>query len=147
MIIKSGTSIPGYGSGKAFRLCCGQVAGAPVLDIDEAFEAEQERLAALSGENDIFSAHLEILEDPMLRDAIDEHMEGGKSPLEAVASACEEIVSMFSSIEDEYLRSRVDDVKDVCRNLECRLAGNTSDAFDIPDGSVVVAEEVFPSDT
>lgn len=147
MIIKSGASISGYGSGKAFRLCRGNVTGTHVMSIDDAFDAERERLSALSGESDIFQAHLEILEDPMLRDSVEEHISGGESPLEAVASACSDIVSMFSSIDDEYLRARVDDVKDVCRNLECRLAGKSSGVLDIPDGAVVVADEVFPSDT
>lgn len=147
MIIKSVASTSGYGSGKAFRLCRGNSAGEHVMSIDEAFKAERERLKALSVDNDIFAAHLEILDDPMLSDAIEEHLAGGENPLEAVASACDDIVSMFSSIDDEYLRARVDDVKDVCRNLESRLAGNSSGSLDIPEGSVVVADEVFPSDT
>ena len=147
MIIKSGASTSGYGSGKAFKLCRESASGVHVISIDEAFKAERERLSALSGENDIFAAHLEILEDPMLIDAIEEHTAGGENPLDAVASACDDLVSMFSSIDDEYLRSRVDDVKDVCRNLESRLAGNTTGAFDIPEGAVVVADEIFPSDT
>ena len=83
----------------------------------------------------------------MLRDAIEEHTAGGEDPLDAVASACDDIVSMFSSIDDEYLRSRVDDVKDVCNNLESRLAGNSSGSLNIPKGAVVVADELFPSDT
>ena len=147
MIIKSGASTPGYGSGRAFRLCREDSAGTHVMSIDEAFEVERERLSALSGENEIFAAHLEILEDPMLRDAIEEHTAGGENPLEAVSSACEDIVSMFSSIDDEYLRSRMDDVKDVCSNLESRLAGVSSGPIDIPEGAVVVADEIFPSDT
>ena len=147
MIIKSVASTSGYGSGKAFRLCRGNSAGAHVMSIDEAFKAERERLKALSVDNDIFAAHLEILDDPTLSDAIEEHLAGGENPLEAVASACDDIVSMFSSIDDEYLRARVDDVKDVCRNIESRLAGNFSGSLDIPEGSVVVADEIFPSDT
>ena len=147
MIIKSVASTSGYGSGKAFWLYRGNSAGTHVMSIDEAFEAERERLKALSVDNDIFAAHLEILDDPMLSDAIEEHLAGGENPLEAVASACDDIVSMFSSIDDEYLRARVDDVKDVCRNLESRLAGNSSGSLDIPEGSVVVADEIFPSDT
>lgn len=147
MIIKSVASTSGYGSGKAFRLCRGNDTGAHVMTVSEAFELERERLSALSKDNDIFSAHLEILEDPELSDAVEEHMAGGKSPLDAVSSACDDIVAMFSSIDDEYLRSRVDDVRDVCRNLESRLAGHSSGTLDIPDGSVVVADEIFPSDT
>ncbi len=147
MIIKSVASTSGYGSGKAFRLCRKDAAGTHVMSIDEAFKAERERLSVLSVENDIFAAHLEILDDPTLSDAIEEHLAGGEDPLEAVASACDDIVSMFSSIDDEYLRARVDDVKDVCRNLESRLAGNSSGSLDIPEGSVVVADEIFPSDT
>ena len=147
MILKSGASTSGYGSGKAFRLCRENATGALVMNINEAFEVERERLSVLSRDNDIFSAHLEILDDPVLSDAIEEHIAGGENPLDAVASACDDIVSMFSSIDDEYLRSRVDDVKDVCRNLESRLAGNSSASLDIPDGAVVVADEIFPSDT
>ena len=55
---------------------------------------------------------------------------------------------MFNEIDDEYLRARVDDVRDVFGRLIAALTGSSDNPFkDIPDGSVIVAKELLPSDT
>ena len=48
----------------------------------------------------------------------------------------------------EYLRARVDDVRDVFGRLIAALTGSSDNPFkDILDGSVIVAKELLPSDT
>ena len=119
--------------------------------LDEALGLEIQRLKAFIEKSPVpgvFSAHLEMLEDPMLLDTIRKNISEGMSPAAAVRAAGEEIAGMFSGIDDEYLRTRVDDVRDVCRSLENSLSGTSSNPFeDLPDNAVVVAEELFPSDT
>ena len=119
--------------------------------LEEAIESERERLKAFIGDSPVpgvFSAHLEMLDDPMLLDTIRKFMSEGMSTACAVRAAGEEIAGMFNGIDDEYLRARVDDVRDVCRGLEDSLSGVSANPFDdLPDNAVVVAEELFPSDT
>ena len=107
-------------------------------------------LVALTGPGspaaDVFAAHLEMLDDPMLREAVEVELSTGKQPLEALDDACEGICEMFSEIGDEYLRARMDDVRDVFRRLRDAMCGGAA-VQDIPAGSVIVAEELLPSDT
>ncbi|MBQ6087841.1 MAG: phosphoenolpyruvate--protein phosphotransferase [Bacteroidales bacterium] len=154
--LKSITSIEGFASGTAF-LVPGRVPSqngtSAVLSLDEAFEAERRRLEDLcraggpAGAGDIFAAHLEILEDPMLRETLDAAVAEGKTPVEAVEVASERLAALFSGIDDEYLRARADDVKDVCRALRDCLSGYVENPFaGLPGDAVIVSEELFPSD-
>ena len=123
------------------------------MTLDEAFEAEKKKLEAFSREGSgetagIFAAHLEILEDPMLRETIEGRLADGLSPVDAVRAASDELAAMFAEIDDEYLRARADDVRDICRGLSDRLSGGRSNTLDnLPEDAVIVAEELFPSDT
>ena len=137
--------------GKAWILSRWNVAGKRIgRTLDEAFELENGRLKAFIKDSpapDVFSAHLEILEDPMLRDTIQRNVSSGMDPSDAVTAASDEIAGMFSDIEDEYLKARADDVRDVCRGLAACLDSDSANPFaGLPRDSVVVAHEVFPSD-
>lgn len=115
----------------------------------EAYSAIHEALALQAASDDIFAAHLEMLEDPMLSESIEEAVAEGLSAEAAVQRACAGICGMFSEIDDEYLKARVDDVKDVCRRLEGYLDGTgaVNPFRDLQPGTVIVAEELLPSDT
>lgn len=120
-----------------------------VRSFDEAFDLVRAELALASGSGDaaeVFSAHLEMLEDPMLREAVDSELAAGKQPLEAVDAACSCICAMFADIDDEYLRARVDDVRDVFARLREAMCGGSA-VREIPAGSVIVSTELLPSDT
>ena len=121
-----------------------------VRSFSEAFGMVRSDLVALTGPGspaaDVFAAHLEMLDDPMLRDAVEVELSTGKQPLEALDDACEGICEMFSEIGDEYLRARMDDVRDVFRRLRDAMCGGAA-VQEIPAGSVIVAEELLPSDT
>ena len=121
------------------------------LSLEDAFERESRRLKAFiegSPVPEVFSAHLEMLEDQMLRDTIRRNMLEGMTARSAVEAAAQEISELFYGTDDEYLRARVDDVRDVCQGLVDCLSGACGDPFEgLPEGAVVVAEELFPSDT
>ena len=118
--------------------------------LDEAFRHETGRLKAFIQDSpapEVFSAHLEILEDPLLRDTIQRNIEEGLTSSEAVRSAADEIAGMFSEIGDEYFKARIDDLRDVCGGLAAFLDGTSSNPFENhPQNAVVVAQELFPSD-
>lgn len=120
-----------------------------VLSFADAFEQvrhDLETAASLSDTNaEVSAAHLAMLEDPMLREAVEAEMNAGKSELVALGSACNAICAMFSGIDDEYLRARVDDVRDVFGRIRAAMCGG-EEASDVPAGSILVAEELLPSD-
>lgn len=115
------------------------------MNLEQAFGSLREEIGAEAGSSDVLAAHLEILEDPLLDDTIKAGLERGLSPEDAVDSAAGSIAAMFSDIDDEYLRSRADDVRDVCKRLVMKMKGECI-CTEIPEGCILVAEELFPSD-
>ena len=119
--------------------------------LDEAFGHETSRLKEYienSPAPEVFSAHLEILEDPLLHDTIQRNVNEGMTPAEAVKAAADEISGMFNEIGDEYFKARVDDLNDICKGLVEFLEGTCGNPFEnLPDDTIVVARELFPSDT
>lgn len=119
--------------------------------LDEAFGHETSRLKEYienSPAPEVFSAHLEILEDPLLHDTIQRNVNEGMTPAEAVKAAADEISGMFNEIGDEYFKARVDDLNDVCKGLVEFLDGKCGNPFEnLPDDAIVVTRELFPSDT
>lgn len=81
----------------------------------------------------------------MLKESVEAELAVGKFGPEALDSACTAICAMFSEIDDEYLRARVDDVRDIFGRLRAAMCGGEQ-ARDIPSGSIIVAEELLPSD-
>jgi phosphotransferase system enzyme I (PtsI) len=57
-------------------------------------------------------------------------------------------ISFFSSMEDEYLKERVTDIRDVSRRLLQNLIGmNKSNLGELTAHSIIVSEDITPSDT
>ncbi len=63
--------------------------------------------------------------------------------------ACEEVCGMLAALDDEYLGGRTDDVRDVCGRIRRILTGETAENpfAGLAPGTIVVAEELTPSDT
>lgn len=107
-------------------------------------------LGVLAAENDIFAAHLEMADDPMLAEQVEERIsEHGFSAERALDGACEEVCGMLAALDDEYLGGRTDDVRDVCGRIRRILTGETAENpfAGLAPGTIVVAEELTPSDT
>ncbi|MCM1183681.1 MAG: phosphoenolpyruvate--protein phosphotransferase [Roseburia sp.] len=109
-----------------------------------------ERAAEAAGQDaaEMFAAHAVMAQDSELAEAVRSIIETRQANAEyAVAAAGEQFSRLFAEMDDEYLRARAADVKDVSerivnvlRGAECRL--------DIGEEPViVVAEELTPSET
>lgn len=110
----------------------------------------RESLAAKAGEKEaaIFDAHLMILEDPMLTEAISDKIVQGSNAEAAVCDACEAYACMFDAMEDEYMRGRAADVRDIGRRWVNNLLGvETETLADMQEAAVVFAHDLAPSDT
>ena len=115
---------------------------------DAAVAAAEGEVEKLAGANEIFAAHLELAADPMLMENVAEKIAEGMTAADAVHAASGELAALFAQIDDEYLRARADDVRDVCRRILRQLVPSETDPFAaIPDGSILAADELAPSDT
>lgn len=107
-------------------------------------------LAAKAGEEEaaIFDAHLMLLEDPMLGEAILEAVDQGTNAEAAVHDAGENFAGMFEAMEDEYMQGRAADVRDICTRWVNNLLGiETGSLGNITQPAVVFAHDLAPSDT
>lgn len=98
---------------------------------------------------EIFSSHLMILDDPEFYKEVVARIEDEWVCCQwAVHTAAEYFMSLFEGIEDEYLRARVLDIKDVTSRILRNLLGiKPMDLSTIKKDSIIIAEELTPSDT
>ncbi|MCR2043337.1 phosphoenolpyruvate--protein phosphotransferase [Anaerosalibacter massiliensis] len=100
-------------------------------------------------EAEIFNAHKLMLEDPEFIGMINQKIEDEKVNVEwAVQEARNEYVQMLESLDNEYLRERAADVKDISSRLLKNLIGIKGvDLSSLEEECIVVADDLTPSDT
>ncbi|MBV0903563.1 phosphoenolpyruvate--protein phosphotransferase [Haloarcula salina] len=112
-------------------------------------EAEREATAERVGESEaaVFDAHIQFLEDPTIEDAVETSISDGLDAANAVDDAFGEHIEQFEGM-DGRMAERADDLRDVRdRLLRLLTDGERVDLSDLPEGSVVLAERLTPSDT
>jgi phosphotransferase system enzyme I (PtsI) len=118
-----------------------------VADIEKIKEVASKSLKA--EELAIFDAHLTMANDPEFRNMIEEEIRNNKENAAfAAKTVSDQMVGMFEAMEDEYMRGRAADIRDVSFRLMCNLTG-----LEIPNLAtldkevIVVAKDLTPSDT
>ncbi|AXI09946.1 phosphoenolpyruvate--protein phosphotransferase [Oceanobacillus zhaokaii] len=107
-------------------------------------------LEALGEEHaEIFSAHLLILGDPELinpmKDKITSENAKAETALDEVSNM---FIDMFNNMDNEYMRERAADIKDVTKRVLAHLLGVTfPDPALIDEEVIVIANDLTPSDT
>ncbi|KMY19925.1 phosphoenolpyruvate--protein phosphotransferase [Bacillus pumilus] len=98
---------------------------------------------------DIFSAHLLVLSDPELLNPVKDKINSDKVNAEfALKETATMFVTMFEAMDNEYMKERAADIRDVTKRVIGHLLG-----VDIPNPSmiseevVIIAEDLTPSDT
>jgi len=112
-------------------------------------ESEREATAERVGEDEaaVFDAHIQFLEDPTIEDAVETMIDDGLPAANAVDAAFGEHIEQFEGM-DGRMAERADDLRDVRdRLLRLLTGGDRVDLGDLPEGSVVLAERLTPSDT
>ncbi|WP_438351538.1 phosphoenolpyruvate--protein phosphotransferase [Paenibacillus sp. FA6] len=98
-------------------------------------------------ESNIFDAHLAILEDPIFMNEIQGIIERQYKAAEvAVKEAIDHFVTMFDLLDDEYMKERALDIKDVGNRLLKHLLG--APEITLPEDTqpyILVAKELSPS--
>lgn len=97
----------------------------------------------------IFDAHQMILEDPEFLKGVVHRVREEKINIEAAVHACiEEFATELAAVEDEYIKARADDIRDVGKRLLKILLGAEAQVRKFPDYPVIIlAEDLAPSDT
>jgi phosphoenolpyruvate-protein phosphotransferase len=120
--------------------------GAVVSRLSETIDGL--RQSGNEDEAGIFEFHVEMAEDPELASAVEERVGNLQSPEAAVLAAGEEYAAEFAAMDDEYLASRADDVRDVTGQISAELMGRAASGFEaMQKPSVVLARSLAPSDT
>ncbi len=100
-----------------------------------------------AGKAAIFAAHLELLEDPELEDTATNLIDKGKSAAFAWKQSYSAQAEILSKLKNELLAARATDLRDVGERVLRILTGATTEAVSYPDNSILLAEDLTPSDT
>ena len=113
----------------------------------DALGALYEKARAELGEKDaeIFSVHQLMAADEDFTDLVSEAIADGAEASEAVRQAGEQCAAMFSAMDDDYMRERAADVRDVAARI-CRILNGEAEQT-ITEPCLIAAEELTPSQT
>lgn len=128
-----------------------------VKRVERAVKTSQEQLQKLYdkalvevGETSaaIFEVHQMMLEDEDYLDAINSMIRTEQVSAEyAVAMTGDNFAEMFAGMDDDYMRARAADVKDISNRLIQSLSGQAGNEFDFREPSIIVADDLSPSET
>ena len=115
----------------------------------EQIQTLKQRMSSLISKEDgaVFDVHRLILGDPVLIEQIENKIRKERYTAEyAVSAVFEQHLNSFTQIEDDYLRERAADVKDVAQRLLENLSGMNEEKPVLPDQAILVAEDLSPAD-
>lgn len=97
----------------------------------------------------VFEAHITLLDDPEFTGAMMAEIENNSiNGLKAIESVTNTFVTIFESMDNEYMRERAADIKDVSKRILSNFAGKGGDAFAVTENNtIIVAHDLTPSDT
>ncbi|UXN08132.1 phosphoenolpyruvate--protein phosphotransferase [Bartonella sp. HY761] len=100
-----------------------------------------------SAKQAILSAHQELLQDPDLLALTYAGLAEKKTAAFAWRAAFSAYSAKLESQENNLLRERATDIRDIGRRVLAILAGTDLKKIEVPEGSILVAEDLTPSDT
>lgn len=124
---------------------------AAVAKAKEELEAIKKHALEKLGEDKaaIFAAHLLVLDDPELLNPIKEKIQTERVNAEySLDETASFFISMFEAMDNEYMKERAADIRDVTKRVLAHLLGVTiSNPSLISEEVVIIAEDLTPSDT
>lgn len=130
---------------------------AEIKRVDEALEKSKEQLQKLYdkavqevGEASaaIFEVHQMMLEDDDYLEAIQNTIRTEQINAEyAVAATGDNFAEMFASMDDDYMKARSADIKDISERLVRNLSGQDDADLSSIKPSIIVADDLSPSET
>ncbi len=96
----------------------------------------------------IFEIHQMMLDDDDYNDSIDNIIDSQSVNAEyAVAVTADNFAEMFSAMDDEYMKARAADVRDISNRLINNLSGSVSFDTDTNEKVIICASDLAPSET
>ena len=96
----------------------------------------------------IFEIHQIMLEDEDYLDAVQNIIDTQKVNAEyAVAVTGDNFAEMFASMDDDYMKARSADIKDISERLVRNLSGQDDADLSSIEPSIIVADDLSPSET
>lgn len=95
----------------------------------------------------IFAAHQELLRDPDLLDLAVSGIDKGKTAAYAWRNAYTSYADKLATLKNEVLAGRAVDVRDVGQRVLDEVTGSKRAEREIPAGTILIAEDLAPSDT
>lgn len=124
---------------------------AAVIQAAAELEVIQEKTAQQISDKEaaIFGAHLLVLSDPELIGPIKERISADSVNAEfALQETSDMFITMFEAMDNEYMKERAADIRDVRKRLLSHLLGvKIQDPSMIDEEVIVIAEDLTPSDT
>lgn len=106
------------------------------------------RSNADSGGADVFKNHLLIVDDPVLLREVENFVSVDCWSAEtAIQKVVEKYRLIFETMDDPYLRERVRDIEDIERRFLRNLSGGSPQSISIDEPSIIIAEDLTPSET
>jgi len=100
-----------------------------------------------SAQADIFKAHQELLEDPVLLGGAEALISEGKSAGFAWRATIESTAHLFKSLDNALLAERAADLVDVGQRVLKLILGVQDQAIELPEGAILIADQLTPSQT
>lgn len=101
-----------------------------------------------NGDAGIFDAHLMIVDDRGMNAAVDTMIRDSlKNADFAFYRTSERYANALAATDDEYLRERAADIRDVSSRIRRHLQNQAADNTDIPDHCIIAAPDLTPSET
>ena len=96
----------------------------------------------------IFEVHQMMLEDEDYNESVENIIHSQMVNAEyAVASTADNFVQMFEAMDDDYMRGRAADVRDISERVITVLAGGAGSGLDSDEPVIIVADDLAPSET
>ena len=117
--------------------------------IDKLAELYEKAVADVGKDNAaIFEIHQMMLEDDDYNESVENIIETQRVNAEyAVAVTEDNFAQMFASMEDEYMRGRAADVRDISERLVSVLSGNAGGGVQTEEPVIIAAQDLAPSET
>ncbi len=114
-----------------------------------ATEQVSDELTKLAQTNDIFAGHLELVNDVALLDEVTNKIVNDKKNVQiAFRDTIDEFVAMFEAMDNEYMKARADDIKDIYQRVMAKIKNvELKNLSSINTPTIVIAKDLAPSDT
>ncbi len=99
-------------------------------------------------QKEVINAHLNMLDDPFLSETVISKINELQTSDKALDDTIKEMVSMMEALDNEYMKERASDYKDIGQQLIYRLKGIKYEKLDsLEPNTIIVSKELTPYET